>query len=159
MARTKRWWRAAVFTTTQIEHVRRGLRVFRRPGTGVHAAVAQLSAWALQWMSCYLLLVAFGIQHQAGLDAAASVLLAVNLSAILPATPSNVGIFQAACVLVLAAYGVPKDEGLAYGIVLQAIEVTTALLLGVPALLSEGVGWRDIRRRAEEVEEGEMGAP
>ena len=147
--------RAATFVTVQIRHVRRGLRVFRGPRSALHAGAAQLTAWALQWLSCYTLLVAFGLQHVAGLDAAASVLLAVNLSAILPATPSNVGIFQAACVLVLAAYGVGKGAGLAYGIVLQAIEVATALLLGVPALLSEGLSWRDIRRSAEEVEHGE----
>jgi phosphatidylinositol alpha-mannosyltransferase len=147
--------RVARLVTREIGQVRGGLRVFRRPSTGLHAASAQLAAWALQWMSCYVLLVAFGLQHKAGLDAAATVLLAVNLSAILPATPSNVGIFQAACVLVLAAYGVGKGAGLAYGIVLQAIEVTTALVLGVPALLTEGLSWRDIRRSAEEVEQGE----
>ena len=147
--------RVARVVTSQIGQVRGGLRVFRKPSTGLHAASAQLAAWALQWLSCYVLLVAFGLDHKAGLDAAATVLLAVNLSAILPATPSNVGIFQAACVLVLAAYGVGKGAGLAYGIVLQAIEVTTALVLGVPALLTEGLSWRDIRRGAEEVEQGE----
>jgi len=141
----------AQLVVAQIEDVRHGLRVFRHPRAGLHAGAAQLSAWALQWLSCYTLLVAFGLQHEAGLDAAASVLLAVNLTAILPATPSNVGIFQAACVLVLAAYGVSKSHGLAYGIVLQAIEVTTALVLGVPAMLSEGLRWGDIRRDADEL--------
>jgi phosphatidyl-myo-inositol alpha-mannosyltransferase len=141
----------AQFVAAQIEDVRRGLLVFRRRGPAFHATTAQLSAWALQCLSCYTLLVAFGLQHEAGLDAAAAVLLAVNLSAILPATPSNVGIFQAACVLVLAAYGVGKGAGLAYGIVLQAVEVVTAVLLGVPALLSEGLRWGDIRRSADEL--------
>lgn len=143
--------RAARLLASQIENVRRGLLVFRHLRPGLHAAAAQLSAWALQLLSCYTLLVAFGIQHEAGLDAAASVLLAVNVTAILPATPSNVGIFQAACVLVLAAYGVGKGEGLAYGIVLQAVEVGTAVILGVPALLSEGLHWRDLRRSADEL--------
>ena len=41
-----------------------------------------------------------------GLVAAAAILLAINVSAVLPATPSNVGVFQAACLVVLAAYGV-----------------------------------------------------
>ncbi len=77
--------------------------------------------------------------------AAAAVLLAVNVSAILPATPSNVGVFQAACLVVLAAYGVGAGQALAYGIILQAVEVVTALALGVPALLGEGLTWQDIR--------------
>jgi phosphatidylinositol alpha-mannosyltransferase len=144
--------RTALVVVGQIENVRRGLRVFRQPRRGLHAAIAQLSAWALQWLACYSLLVAFNLQHEAGLTAAASVLLAVNLTAILPATPSNVGIFQAACVLVLAAYGVGKGDGLAYGIVLQAIEVATALMLGVPALLGEGLSWHDIRSASEEIQ-------
>ncbi len=64
----------------------------------------------------------------------------------LPATPSNVGVFQAACLVVLAAYGIGAGPALAYGIILQAIELLTALLLGVPALLREGMSWQDIRR-------------
>jgi phosphatidylinositol alpha-mannosyltransferase len=84
--------------------------------------------------------------------AAAAILLAVNLSAVLPATPSNVGVFQAACLVVLAAYGVGAGLGLAYGIILQAVEVVTALALGVPALLKEGWSWREIRASADEVE-------
>ena len=44
-----------------------------------------------------------------------------------PATPANVGVFQAACVAVLAgAYHVSTADALAYGIVLQAVEVATA---------------------------------
>jgi len=85
---------------------------------------------------------------QAGLLAAAAILLAINVSAVLPATPSNVGVFQAACLVVLAAYGVGAGPGLAYGIILQAVEVLTALLLGVPALLGEGLSWEEIRSSA-----------
>jgi len=128
---------------------RQGLVVFARPRHGAVAVVAQLLAWALQWLACYAVLLALGLQGKAGLDAAAAVLLAVNVSAILPATPSNVGVFQAACLVVLAAYGVGAGRALAYGIILQAVEVLTALALGVPALLGEGLTWRDIRAESE----------
>jgi phosphatidyl-myo-inositol alpha-mannosyltransferase len=124
---------------------RRGLVVFARPRDGAVAVIAQLCAWALQWLACYMVVLALGLQDQAGLAAAAAVLLAINVSAILPATPSNVGVFQAACLVVLAAYGVGGGPGLAYGIILQAVEVLTALALGVLALLGEGLTWRDIR--------------
>jgi len=128
---------------------RRGLIVFARPRHGATAIGAQLAAWALQWLACYAVLLALGLQHKADLSAAAAILLAVNVSAILPATPSNVGVFQAACLVVLAAYGVGGGPGLAYGIILQAVEVLTALALGVPALLGEGLTWRDIRAESE----------
>jgi phosphatidyl-myo-inositol alpha-mannosyltransferase len=57
-----------------------------------------------------------------------------------------VGVFQAACLVVLAAYGIGAGPALAYGIILQAVELLTALSLGVPALLREGMTWQDIRR-------------
>ena len=128
---------------------RRGLVVFARPRYGMAAVLAQLLAWALQWLACYALIRALGLQSQADLSTAAAILLAVNVSAILPATPSNVGVFQAACLVVLAAYGVAAGPAIAYGIILQAVEVVTALGLGVPALLSEGLTWQDIRRESE----------
>lgn len=131
---------------------RQGLVVFARPRFGVTAVGFQLLAWALQWLACYMVLLALGLQHHGGLVAAAAILLAVNLSAVLPATPSNVGVFQAACLVVLAAYGVGAGQGLAYGIILQAVEVLTALVLGVPALLAEGVSLEDIRASARTAE-------
>jgi phosphatidylinositol alpha-mannosyltransferase len=82
------------------------------------------------------------------MGAAAAVLFAVNVTAALPATPSNLGVFQAACVAVLSAYGVGKTDALAYGIILQAVEIATAFALGAPALVREGMTWKDLRLRA-----------
>ena len=129
--------------------LRAGLRVFRVPRLGLQAAALQLSAWGIQWMSCYALLVALGLDDRAGVGAAAAVLFAVNVTAVLPATPSNLGVFQAACVAVLhGAYGVGAADALAFGIILQAVEIATAVIMGAPALLTEGLSWRDVRLRA-----------
>ena len=87
-------------------------------------------------------------RHKAGMGAAAAVLFAVNITAVLPALPSNIGVFQAACVAVLSAYGVGKTDAFAYGVVLQAVELATAVALGMPALVGEGMSWRDLRVRA-----------
>jgi len=132
-----------------LTRVRAGLTVFRRPRLGGIATVAQLGAWALQWLSCYVLLVALGLSHQAGLAAAAAVLFAVNITAVLPATPANLGVFQAACAAVLhTGWHVGYGSGVAYGVILQAVEVTTAIVMGMPALLKEGMSWREVRLRA-----------
>lgn len=137
--------------------VRAGLAVFRHPRLGLTATVAQLGAWGIQWMSCYVLLVAFGLDRTAGVGAAAAVLFAVNVTAVLPATPSNVGVFQAACVAVLTgAYGVSYADALGYGIILQAVEVATAVVMGTPALLREGLTWKDVRLRAMHVSPVEL---
>ena len=122
--------------------------MFARPRPAAVATASQLGAWALQWLSCWLLLRALGLQSQAGAGAAAGVLFAVNVTAVVPATPANVGVFQAACVAVLAGvYHVSTPEAIAYGIVLQAVEVSTALIMGLPALLNEGLSWREVRLR------------
>jgi phosphatidylinositol alpha-mannosyltransferase len=144
-SRSPRVARAAHSIGRLLGLARQGLIVFARPRYGLTAVSAQLLAWALQWLACYMVVLALGLQSHASLVTAAAILLAVNLSAILPATPSNVGVFQAACLVVLAAYGVGSGPGLAYGIILQAVEVVTALVLGIPALLGEGLRWQDIR--------------
>jgi phosphatidylinositol alpha-mannosyltransferase len=134
---------------TALSRVRDGLKVFANPRLGAIATVAQLSAWGLQCVSCYMLLVALGLSHRVGFDGAAAVLFAVNITAVLPATPANLGVFQAACATVLhAGWHVGFGTGVAYGVILQAVEVVTALLMGVPALLKEGMSWKEIKMRA-----------
>ena len=145
-ARVARWLAQARAATAR---VRTGLVVFRRARLGTGAVVMQMAAWALQWLGCYVLLVALGLDNRADLGAAAAVLFAVNVSAVLPVTPSNLGVFQAACVAVLAgAYDIRAADALGYGIILQAVEIATAVVMGAPALVKEGVSWREVRLRA-----------
>ncbi len=135
-----------------------GLRVFAQPRRAALATAAQLGAWALQWLSCWLLLMALGLDSHAGVGAAAAVLFAVNVTAVVPATPANVGVFQAACVAVLAgAYHVSTPDAIAYGIVLQAVELATALIMGMPALVNEGLSWREVRLRTMHAAPVELG--
>jgi phosphatidyl-myo-inositol alpha-mannosyltransferase len=147
-SRFQRVQQAAAKARTAMLQVRSGLQVFRKPRLGGWAALNQTAAWAIQWLACYVLLVALGLDERAGMGAAAAVLFAVNVTAALPAVPSNLGVFQAACVAVLSAYGVGKTDALAYGIILQAVEIATALVLGMPALVREGMTWKDLRLRA-----------
>ena len=157
-ARVARWMRMARAAATRVRH---GLIVFRRPRLGTAAVTMQLTAWFLQLLSCYVLMVALGLDHGAAdLGAAAAVLFAVNVSAVLPLTPSNIGVFQAACVLVLnRAYGVGYADALAYGIILQAVEVAAAVILGAPALVKEGMSWREVRLRALHTSPVELSSP
>jgi phosphatidylinositol alpha-mannosyltransferase len=141
--------RAAAFARTETKRIRAGLRVFRRPRDTLHATAAQLAAWSLQLLACDALLSAFGIATPSRLGTAAAVLVATNVAAVVPVTPGNIGVFQAACVAVLAAYGVGAGRALAYGIGLQLLEVTTAIALGLPALLAEGLRPRDLRRATQ----------
>jgi phosphatidylinositol alpha-mannosyltransferase len=138
--------RAATSVRDAMVRVRSGLKVFRTLKLGVWATVTQLLAWGIQWAACYVLMVALGLH--AGVGAAAAVLFAVNVTAVLPATPANLGVFQAACVAVLSAYHVSHTDALAYGIVLQGVEIATAVAMGMPALFGEGLSFKDMRLRA-----------
>jgi phosphatidyl-myo-inositol alpha-mannosyltransferase len=132
-----------------IKQARRGLIVFRDPRRGTFATFAQLFAWFLQLIACWALFAALGLDHQVAIGAAAACLFAVNVTAVVPATPSNIGIFQLAVISVLTkGFGVPAADALAYGVILQAVEIATAVALGVPALVREGVTWSDMRLRA-----------
>jgi phosphatidylinositol alpha-mannosyltransferase len=147
--RFKRVQAVARQARTAITRVRDGLKVFRQPKLGAIATVAQLGAWGLQSVSCYMLLVALGLDHQVGFGGACAVLFAVNITAVLPATPANLGVFQAACATVLhAGWHVGFGTGVAYGVILQAVEVVTAIVMGIPALFQEGMSWREIKLRA-----------
>jgi len=129
--------------------VRAGLSVFRDPRQGGAAAAAQLTAWAIQLSACWALLYALGLNGQAGIGAAAAVLFAVNVTAVVPVTPSNIGVFQLAVISVLhTGFGVSEADALAYGVILQAVEIATAVALGLPALVREGLTWSDLRVQA-----------
>jgi len=129
--------------------VRAGLTVFRDPRQGLLASSAQLMAWAIQLASCWALLAALGLDTRTGIGAAAAVLFAVNVTAVVPVTPSNIGIFQLAVISVLhTGWGISKADALAYGVVLQAIEIATAVVLGLPSLVREGLTWSDLRVQA-----------
>ena len=124
--------------------VRSGLQVFRDPRRGAVASASQLAAWGVQLLACAALFEALGLQNRAGIGAAAAVLFAVNVTAVVPATPSNIGVFQLAVISVLTTgFGVDAADALAYGVILQA-----AVALGLPALVREGLTWSDMRLRA-----------
>jgi phosphatidylinositol alpha-mannosyltransferase len=50
--------------------------------------------------------------------------------------------------VLVGAYGVAPAQALGYGIILQAVEVATAVIMGMPALVKEGLSWREVRLRA-----------
>lgn len=129
--------------------VRAGLAVFRDPRRGAAAAGGQLGAWAIQLAACWALLYALGLDDKAGIGAAAAVLFAVNVTAVVPATPSNIGVFQLAVISVLhTGFGIGTADALAYGVILQGVEIATAVGLGLPALVREGLTWSDLRVQA-----------
>ena len=71
------------------------------------------------------------------------------MTAVLPLTPSNLGVFQAACVAVLTgAYGVSPPRRWATGSSSRPSRSPPRSLMGAPALVKEGLSWKEVRLRA-----------
>lgn len=117
----------------------RGLRVFHSPGPALAAALFQLLGWTTQLFAVALAFRAF--QIEAPIAAAGVVLLAINVAIAFPLWPGSVGLFQAAAALALLPYGVAYQHGFAYGIGLQAIEMSVGVGLGLLFLAREGISF------------------
>lgn len=140
--------RAGRWLAAQLVRIRQGLRALRKPRAALHSGGAQMGAWGLQLATCWVVLRTLGVTPRSSLAAAAAVLVAVNVTAVVPLTPSNVGVFQAACIAALAPFGVAATLALAYGLVLQGVEVLCDLGMGIPSLVREGVSFGEVRHAA-----------
>ena len=129
-----------------------GLAVLRSPLPALGAIVFQCAGWFLQLAAVYVAMRAFGIH--APLPAAALVLLLMNVATIFPLWPGNVGLLQAAVALPLVQYGVAYSTGFALGLVLQVIEMSVGIGVGLVGLAREGLSFATLRQLPpEEAEE------
>jgi uncharacterized membrane protein YbhN (UPF0104 family) len=124
---------------------REGLGILRAPVPAATATLYQFAAWLGQLLAVFATLQAFGIELS--LSAAALVLALVNLAVLFPLWPGNVGLLQAAIALPLsAAYGVDYGRGIAFGVGMQAIEVSVGVSLGLLFLAREGLSIAALRQ-------------
>ncbi|MGZ4390081.1 MAG: lysylphosphatidylglycerol synthase transmembrane domain-containing protein [Gaiellaceae bacterium] len=123
---------------------RRGLSVMRNPLAALLAICLQILGWFWQLLAVYTAMRAFDIHEP--LPAAALVLLLMNVATIFPLWPGNVGLLQAAVALPLVSYGVPYAQGFAFGIGLQAIEMSVGVSVGFIFLAREGISFAVLRR-------------
>jgi glycosyltransferase 2 family protein len=127
---------------------RRGLGVMRSPLSAVIAVVFQSIGWFLQLIAVWAAMRAFDIH--APLDAAALVLLLMNVATVFPLWPGNFGLLQAAVALPLVSYGVAYARGFAYGIGLQMIETAVGVGLGLIFLAREGLSFAMLKEMPRE---------
>lgn len=131
-----------------------GLRVLHSPSPALLAGLLQLLGWTTQLLAVYFAFEAFRIDEP--IAAAAVVLLAINVAIAFPLWPGSVGLFQAAAALALLPYGIAYQHGFAYGIGLQAIEMSVGIGLGALFLAREGISFamlKQIPSAAESIDE------
>jgi glycosyltransferase 2 family protein len=109
-----------------------GLAGLRRPALAFGAAFWTVLSWILVGISAWFVLLAFdlGLSPLAGLF----VMITINLALVLPSSPAAVGVFEAATLLALGAYGVSQSEALSYALVLHALNFLPFIVAGLVML-------------------------
>ena len=128
-----------------------GLGVMRSPAAAAEAIVFQVAGWTCQLFAVWAAMRAFHIHER--LDAAALVLVLMNVATVFPLWPGNVGLTQAAIALPLVQYGVGYARGFAFGIGLQAIEASVGVGVGLIFLAREGLSFAMLRRMEQQAED------
>jgi glycosyltransferase 2 family protein len=126
-----------------------GLAVFRLPLVALRAVVLTLVSWLVIAFSFWLCMLA--VDTGTGLEAALLVVIAVNLSMILPAGPGGIGVFEAATVLALAPFGVDSSRALSYAVLTHAVNLLPLIGAGYVAL---HLHVRAVRRGVVAAEDG-----
>jgi glycosyltransferase 2 family protein len=102
-----------------------------------------LASWIALAVSNWFVLRAF--DASVPWHAAVVIVVVTNLAQVLPATAGSLGVFEAACVASLAAYGVGKGTALPIALALHAVNLLPFLPLGILALGRLGLHASELR--------------
>jgi len=133
---------------------REGLAVLRTLPAALAAILFQTAGWGCQLLAVWAVTKAFSMGVP--LPAAALVLLLMNVATVFPLWPGNIGLLQAAVAFPLARYGVPYSTGFAFGLVLQAVEMSIGVGVGLVFLAREGLSFASLRKMEETTEEASV---
>jgi glycosyltransferase 2 family protein len=118
----------------------RGAASLRDPRLAAVALVLTTVSWVPLAFSTWVLMLGFhlGLSPPAGF----LITIAIGLSLIIPSSPGAVGVFEAAALVGLSAYGIPKADALSFAIVLHAVNFFPYVVAGLLA-----VQWQAVRSR------------
>ena len=133
-----------------VERTERAATSFHRGSASLHrlrlavlAFALTVVSWVLFGLSSWMLMVGFDL-HLSPL-AGLLVIVAVGLSSILPASPAGVGVFEAATLVALNAYDVPKADALSFALVLHAVNFFPYIAAGAVVLHQHAASLRRTR--------------
>jgi uncharacterized protein (TIRG00374 family) len=109
-----------------------GLSGLRDPRVALEALAWSIAAWMTAALWAWLVLLAF--EPSQGFGAGVLVTVVIGLAMIIPAPPAAVGVFEAAGVLALKAYGVSASAALPYALVLHVSNFVPLVAVGAITL-------------------------
>jgi uncharacterized protein (TIRG00374 family) len=110
----------------------RGLVALREPRIALRGFVLTVVSWVAIAVSYWILMSAFALDLP--LTSAILVVVAINLSLVLPSSPAALGVFEAATIIALKAFDVPQAEALSYALVLHLLNLVPFLVIGAGLL-------------------------
>jgi uncharacterized membrane protein YbhN (UPF0104 family) len=119
-----------------------GFRALHRPALVLRALIASIAWWLVAAVSYWLVLL--GFHFHIGFAGAVLVVVTTNLALVVPALPAGLGVFEAATVLALGAYGITESRALACAVVLHAVNFFPYIAAGLVALQQHAL----LRRRS-----------
>jgi uncharacterized protein (TIRG00374 family) len=159
------WWKGEPFIDRYVVHylperfgaglmrvtraILDGMRILPNGRLLLAVFVVSLALWFLPILSSWIIIQAFGFDVP--FNAALIVFIFIGFGTALPNAPGMIGTFQYACVLALGLFGVSQADALAYGLVLNALQVLSLVLQGLIALPFAGVRVADIRTARREL--------
>jgi uncharacterized protein (TIRG00374 family) len=110
----------------------RGLVAIRDPRVAIEAMALTVASWVVLSFSYWILMHAFALElpFVAGL----LVTITINMGLILPSAPAALGVFEAATVIALDTFDIPRDEALSYALVLHLLNLVPFLVAGAALL-------------------------
>jgi uncharacterized protein (TIRG00374 family) len=136
----------------------RGVGALRNVRMGIATFSLTLASWVVFSATFWLVLI--GFDRDLPFSAGVLVAVATGLALALPSGPAALGVFEAAVVIALSAYGLARSQALPAALVLHAVSVVPFLAAGAVVLVAYGgVGrgsavWRLAGNRPEGEPEG-----
>jgi len=126
-----------------------GMRVLPDGRLLLSVFVVSMALWFLPILSSWVIIRAFAFDVP--FNAALIVFIFIGFGTALPNAPGMIGTYQYACVLALGLFGVPQADALAYGLVLNALQLVSIIAQGLVAYPFAGISVDDFRRAHSEL--------
>ena len=131
------------------EHVLEGLAPLSNPRIALRLGAWSLATWSVNSLTVYLMLLTFNIEL--ALLAAVVLVVASNLSMVVPAAPGYVGTFEGAVIAVLLIFGVARPDAQTFALMYHFLGLAPVATMGVIAAIQQGLGMSAFRGSPEEV--------
>ncbi len=113
-----------------VQNLALGAAALKRPRSAAEIIAVTLAGWVFEVGMVIAVLAAMHLDVP-WLPASALVLLAVNMAALVPGLPGNVGTFEVSCSLALGAVGLPAAPALSFALVYHAAHTIPVTIAGV----------------------------